>query len=68
MESVKSNTYRHFPNSRISVQNTTSGHAEFIYELKKFDPASTDTYLEALYAGGGIECANFVLEEDKANI
>ena len=68
MDNVKSLTYRHFPNSRISVQNTGSGCAEFIYEMKKFDQSTTDSYLKELYAGGGIECANFVLEEDKASV
>ncbi len=68
MEKVKSITYRHYPNSRISVQNTTKDTAEFIYELKKFDHNSTDAYYKDIYACEGIDCANFVLEEDKAGI
>ena len=67
MEQVKAVTYRHFANSRISVQNTTSDSAEFIYELKSFDPSAADSYLKELYAIQGVECANFVLEEDKAS-
>ena len=67
MAQAKAVTYAHFPNSRISVQNTTSDNAEFIYELKSFDPTSADSYLTELYAIAGVECANFVLEEDKSN-
>ena len=67
-EDVKALTYRSYPNSRLSVQNTTSAHTELIYELKKFQQDSTDAYLKELYALSGVEYANFVLEEDKANI
>ena len=67
-EDARAITYRHYPSSRLSVQNTTADHAEFIYELKKFQQDSTDAYLKELYALPGIECVNFVLEEDKANI
>lgn len=67
MEEVKATTYRYFKNSRISVQNTTKDYAEFIYELKQFDNVNTDKYLKELYACGGIDCANFVLQEDKAS-
>lgn len=68
MEDVKALTYCHFKTSRISVQNTTAENAEFIYELKRFPKAETDTYLKELYACGGVECANFVLQEDKTSI
>ena len=68
MEDAKAITYRHYPNSRISVQNTAADYAEFIYELKKFDQSSTSAYLKELYQCEGIECANFVLEEDKASV
>ena len=68
MDKVKAVTYRYFPNSRISVQNTTSQHAEFIYELKHFNGKGTEEYLKELYACGRIECANFVLQEDKTNV
>lgn len=67
MENVKAVTYRFFKNSRISVQNTTSEYAEFIYELKSFENENTSEYLKELYAIGGIDCANFVLQEDKTN-
>ena len=65
---VKALTYKVFPTSRLSVQNTTENHAEFIYELKKFKSDSSDGYLEQLYKIPGIECANFVLEEEKSSI
>ena len=68
MEYVKSVTYRYFNNSRISVQNTTSEYAEFIYELKQFEKSKTDDFLKELYACEKIECANFVLQEDKASV
>ena len=68
MEYVKSVTYRYFKNSRISVQNTTSEYAEFIYELKQFEKTKTDDFLKELYACKKIECANFVLQEDKASV
>lgn len=68
MESVKSVTYRYFKDSRISVQNTTKEYAEFIYELKKFEKTESDEYLKELYACGEIECANFVLQEDKTSV
>ncbi len=68
MEYVKSVTYHYFKNSRISVQNTTSEYAEFIYELKQFENTKTDDFLKELYACKKIECANFVLQEDKASV
>lgn len=68
MEYVKSVTYRHFKNCRISVQNTTHETAEFIYELKQFEKSKTEDYLKELYACGKIECANFILQEDKASV
>lgn len=68
MEDVKAATYRHFKSSRISVQNTTETSAEFIYELKRFARAKTDAYLEELYACGGVECANFVLQEENTSV
>lgn len=68
MEYVKSVTYRYFKSSRISVQNTTSEYAEFIYELKQFEKTKTDDFLKELYACKKIECANFVLQEDKASV
>ena len=67
-EKVKAVTYRYFPNSRISVQNTTEYSSEFIYELKNFTDQETDSYLKELYKCGKIECANFVLQEDKTNV
>lgn len=67
-DEVKAVTYRYFPTSRLSVQNTTSDYCEFIYELKNFKTDKTEEYLSKLYDKEGIECANFVLEEDKANI
>ena len=65
---VKALTYSSFPNSRISVQNTTADSSEFIYELKNFKDVGTQEYLNKLYALGEIECANFVLQEDKTNV
>ena len=67
-EEVRALTYCHFPNSRLSVQNTTADHAEFIYELKKFHQDASDRYLKEFYEIPGVECANFVLEEDKASV
>lgn len=67
-EEVKAITYRYFKNSRISVQNTTKEYSEFIYELKHFEQVQTDKYLKEIYAVGGIECANFILQEDKASV
>lgn len=66
-DNVKSITYNHFKNSRISVENTTSESAEFIYEIKKFREEEVSPYLKELYACPGIECANFILEEEKAS-
>ena len=66
-KAVKTVTYRYFHTSRLSVQNTTSDHAEFIYELKDFNSDDTDCYLEELYQIPGVDCANFMLEEDKSN-
>ena len=65
---AKALTYRCFTNCRLSVQNTTSDHVELIYELKKFDEDASEGYLKELYELPGIQCANFVLEEDKASI
>ena len=65
---VKALTYRSFPNSRLSVQTTTGDRAEFIYELKHFHTDAADPFLKKLYSLGMIECANFVLEEDKASV
>ena len=65
---MKAVTYRYFPNSRISVQNTTEYSSEFIYELKNFSDQETGSYLKELYKCGKIECANFVLQEDKTNV
>ena len=68
MEDVKALTYRYFPNSRISVQNTTENRVEFIYELKHFKDEGTEEYLKNLYELKDISCANLVLQEDKTNI
>ena len=68
MDQVKAATYKYFPNSRISVQNTTTELTEFIYELKNFKDDGTEEYLKELYNCGNIECANFVLQEDKMNV
>ena len=65
---VKALTYSTFPTSRLSVQNTTQSHTEFIYELKKFKPDSNDGYIEKLYQIPGVEYANFVLEEEKSGV
>lgn len=67
-EQVKALTYATFPNSRISVQNTTSDTTEFIYELKNFKDSGTEEYLKKLYEIGEVYCANFVLQEDKTNV
>ena len=67
-DEVKTLTYATFPNSRISVQNTTSDSAEFIYELKNFKDEGTREFLNKLYNLGEVECANFVLQEDKTNV
>ena len=67
-EEVRALTYCHFPNSRLSVQNTTAEHTEFIYELKKFHQDDSSRYLKKFYKIPGVECANFVLEEDKASV
>ena len=68
MTDVKALTYQSFPNCRMSVQNTDQASAEFIYELKKMDQNSADHYLKELYEIRGVQCANFVLEEDKAAV
>lgn len=68
MDEVKALTYRYFPNSRISVQNTTEDRVEFIYELKHFKDESTEEYLKNLYKLKDVSCANLVLQEDKTNI
>ena len=68
LEEVRALTYRYFANCRLSVQNTTADHAELIYELKKFDEDASEDYLKELYTLPGIQCANFVLEEDKASL
>lgn len=65
-EEVKAMTYRHYKNCRIAVTNTTSEMVEMIYELKQFENNTRD-YLKELYTLEGIECANFVLQEDKTN-
>ena len=67
-DKVKALTYSTFPNSRISVENSTIDSAEFIYELKNFKDTGTEDYLKKLYQLGNIECANFVLQEDKTNV
>ena len=68
MEDVKVLTYLHFPASRLSVQNTTANSAEFIFELKKDPAAKNSKFLKEIYACEGVECANFVLQEDANNI
>ena len=67
-EQVKALVYRQFPSSRLSVQNTAQENAEFIFELKRFQDQGTDNFLQEIYALDGIECANFVLQEDKAGV
>ena len=67
-EAVKAITYQHYPNSRISVENTSRDSVEFIYELKHFNPEGNTRYLKELYAISGVEYANFVLQEDMANV
>ena len=67
MENIKAITFRHFPTSRISVQNTNQESAEFIYELKRTQLSGSNRFLEEIYACEGVECANFVLQEDTSN-
>ena len=67
MEKVKAITYRYFPTSRISVQNTNKESAEFIYELKRAQISGNSRFLKEIYACEGVECANFVLQEDTTN-
>lgn len=67
MEKVKAITYRYFPTSRISVQNTSKESAEFIYELKRTQISGNSRFLKEIYACEGVECANFVLQEDTTN-
>ena len=67
MEKVKAITYRYFPASRISVQNTNKESAEFIYELKREQISGNSRFLKEIYACEGVECANFVLQEDTTN-
>lgn len=67
MENIKAITFRHFPTSRISVQNTNKESAEFIYELKRTQISGNNRFLEEIYACEGVECANFVLQEDTSN-
>lgn len=67
MENIKAITFRHFPTSRISVQNTNKESAEFIYELKRAQISGNSRFLKEIYACKGVECANFVLQEDTAN-
>lgn len=67
MEKVKAITYKHFPTSRISVQNTNKESAEFIYELKHAQISGNSRFLKEIYACEGVECANFVLQEDTTN-
>ena len=67
MEKVKAITYRYFPTSRISVQNTSKESAEFIYELKRAQISGNSRFLKEIYACEGVECANFVLQEDTTN-
>lgn len=67
MEKVKAITYKHFPTSRISVQNTNKESAEFIYELKRAQISGNSRFLKEIYACEGVECANFVLQEDTTN-
>ena len=64
--SVQNLIFRSFPTSRLSVKNTTPDSCEFIYELKHFDPRQTEAFEQEFYAIPGVECASFVLEEDKA--
>lgn len=67
MENIKAITFRHFPTSRISVQNTNKESAEFIYELKRAQISGNSRFLKEIYACKGVECANFVLQEDTTN-
>lgn len=66
MENVRAVVYRHFPSSRLSVQNTTRDTAEFIFELKRTPEGKNDKFLREIYSCEGVECANFVLQEDIA--
>lgn len=68
IKTVKSITYRYFKDSRLSVQNTTAEHSEFIYELKKLEKSQPDSFLNELYSCKGIDYANFVLQEDKTSL
>lgn len=67
-EAVMALIYRHFKDSRLSVQNTTPESSEYIYELKKYEQNHSKEFLEALYTNDGIEYANFVLQEDKSGV
>ena len=67
IEKVKAITFKHFNNCRISVENTTSESAEFIYELKRLNDDSINPYLKEIYACSGVDYANFILEEEKAS-
>ena len=67
-DTVKAITYQHYPNSRISVENTSRDSVEFIYELKHFKATGNTRYLQELYTVSGVEYANFVLQEDTANV
>lgn len=65
---VKTIIYHHFPASRLSVQNTTQESAEFIYELKRGTHKDNAVFLREIYECGGVECVNFVLQEDTTNV
>ena len=67
-EQVKALTYSTYPNSILTVQNTAKGSTEFIYEIKKFKDLGTEEYLKSLNELGEIECANFILQEEKTNV
>jgi hypothetical protein len=67
MEDVKAVVYRHFPSSRLSVQNTSRLDAEFIFELKR-SVKDNNRFLREIYAIEGVDCANFVLQEDATNV
>ena len=67
-QKVQDLVFRSFPTSRLSVKNTTAEYCEFIYELKNFhNDNHTAVFEHQLYDIGGVECANFVLEEEKAS-
>ena len=68
LNQVKSLTYSYFPNSRISVQNTSEEYVELIYELRHFVDENTDKYLDELYQLKNIDCANLILQEEKTNV